>query len=109
LTLYAAVIVIYYCYGTLLSVNPALCADYWGTRHIGVTNGMLFTAWGTAGIIGPRIAGVLYDRYHDYRWAFYTASGLAVLALLCDQAVKRPKAPPEHVPASIAHVVAEEH
>jgi OFA family oxalate/formate antiporter-like MFS transporter len=108
-TLYAAVVAVYYCYGTLLSVNPALCADYWGTKHIGVTNGLLFTAWGTAGIIGPRIGGVIYDQYHDYRWAFYAGSGLSVLALLCNFVVRRPKAPQETLQASIAGVVAEEH
>lgn len=89
-TLYAAVIAVYYCYGTLLSVNAALCADYWGTKHGGLINGMMFTAWGTAGIIGPRIAGILYVRYHDYRWAFYAASGLALVALMFECFAKRP-------------------
>jgi OFA family oxalate/formate antiporter-like MFS transporter len=89
-TLYALVIVIYYCYGTLLSVNPALCADFWGTKHAGLINGMLFTAWGTAGILGPYIAGTLYDKHHDYRLAFYTASALACVALICELFAKRP-------------------
>ena len=31
-------------------------------------------------IIGPRIGGVLYDRYHNYQAAFYTAAALAGVA-----------------------------
>jgi OFA family oxalate/formate antiporter-like MFS transporter len=89
-TLYAAVIIVYYCYGTLLSVNAALCPDFWGIKHVGLINGMIFTAWGTAGIIGPRIGGLLYDKYRDYRIAFYTASFLAVVALIFEFLAKQP-------------------
>jgi hypothetical protein len=42
------------------------------------------------GIIGPRIGGVLYDRYHNYQAAFYTAAVLAGVALLCELGAKRP-------------------
>jgi OFA family oxalate/formate antiporter-like MFS transporter len=97
-TLYAAVIVVYYCYGTLLSVNAALCPDYWGTKHVGLINGMMFTAWGIAGIIGPRVGSMLYDEYHDYRWAFYAASALAGIALVCELLARRPRARPEALP-----------
>jgi OFA family oxalate/formate antiporter-like MFS transporter len=108
--LYAAVIAVYYCYGTLLSVNAALCPDYWGTRHVGVINGMMFTAWATAGIIGPRIGGILYDKYHDYRWAFYAASLLAVVALVFESFAKRPTALSETPPleGAIARVVTDQ-
>jgi predicted MFS family arabinose efflux permease len=53
----------------------------------------LFTAWGVAGIIGPRIAGVLFDKYKNYQMAFYTAAVLAAVALLCELAAKRPAVP----------------
>jgi len=88
--LYAAVFVVYWCYGTQLSVNGAAAADFWGTRNAGINYGILFTAWGVAGIIGPRIGGVLYDRSHNYQSAFYTAAALAGVALLCEFAARRP-------------------
>jgi MFS transporter, OFA family, oxalate/formate antiporter len=94
-TLYAGVIVVYYCYGTLLSVNAALCPDFWGTKHVGLINGMMFCAWGTAGIIGPRIGGLLFDKYHNYRIAFDVASLLAVTALIFEFLAKRPTSSPE--------------
>jgi MFS family permease len=55
----------------------------------GVNYGILFTAWGVAGIIGPRIGGVLYDRYHNYQAAFYAAA-LAGVALLCELGARHP-------------------
>lgn len=88
--LYAAVFVVYWCYGTQLSVNGVAAADFWGTKNAGVNYGLLFTAWGVAGIIGPRIGGVLYDRYHNYQAAFQTAAILAAIALLCELGARRP-------------------
>ena len=88
--LYAAVAVVYWCYGTQLSVNGVAAADFWGTKNAGINYGILFTAWGVAGIIGPRIGGVLFDRYHNYQAAFYSAAALAAVALLCELAARRP-------------------
>src|SRR5215813_9754185 len=89
--LYLAVFVVYWCYGTQLSVNGVAAADFWGTKNAGVNYGMLFTAWGVAGIIGPRIGGVLYDRYHNYQAAFYAAAALSAVALLCELGARRPQ------------------
>jgi len=91
--LYATVFVVYWCYGTQLSVNGATAADFWGTKNAGINYGMLFTAWGVAGIIGPRIAGVLFDRYKNYQMAFYAAAALAAVALMFELAAKRPVIP----------------
>jgi hypothetical protein len=63
--LFALVFVVYWCYGTQLSVNGSACSDFWGTKNAGLNYGMLFTAWGVAGIIGPRIGGKMYDQYHN--------------------------------------------
>jgi MFS transporter, OFA family, oxalate/formate antiporter len=89
--LYVMVFIVYWCYGTQLSVNGSATADFWGTKNAGMNYGMLFTAWGVAGIIGPRIGGVLYDKYHNYQMAFYTAAVLAAVALLSEFMARRPK------------------
>jgi OFA family oxalate/formate antiporter-like MFS transporter len=92
--LYLLVFVVYWCYGTQITVNGVAAADFWGTKNAGFNYGMLFTAWGVAGIIGPRIGGVLYDKYHNYQAAFYAGAALAAVALLCEFAAGRPaKAP----------------
>ncbi len=91
--LYVMVFVVYYCYGTQLSVNASTTSDFWGTKNAGINYGLLFTAWGAAGIIGPRIGGKFFDKYHNYEYAFYTAAVLAAIALLCELAARRPKIP----------------
>jgi len=83
----------YYCYGTQLSVNASTTSDFWGTKNAGINYGILFTAWGVAGIIGPRIGGVLFDKYQNYQAAFYTAAALAVIALVAELLAKRPVVP----------------
>jgi OFA family oxalate/formate antiporter-like MFS transporter len=87
--LYPVVFVVYWCYGTQLSVNGAAASDFWGLRNAGMNYGMLFTAFGVAGILGPRIGGMLFDRYHDYQAAFLAAAVMAVVALACELGVRR--------------------
>jgi OFA family oxalate/formate antiporter-like MFS transporter len=91
--LYLMVFAVYWCYGTQLSVNASTTSDFWGTKNAGINYGLLFTAWGVAGIIGPRIGGVLFDKYKNYEYAFYTAALLAAIALGCELAARRPEVP----------------
>jgi len=77
---YLLVAAVYWCYGTQLSVFPSTTADFYGTRNLGMNYGLLFTAWGTAGILGPMIAAQVFDAFGDYRYAFYTAGALALIA-----------------------------
>jgi OFA family oxalate/formate antiporter-like MFS transporter len=91
--LYVMVFVVYWCYGTQLSVNASTTSDFWGTKNAGINYGLLFTSWGVAGIIGPRIGGKLFDINKDYKAAFYTAGVLAVVALLAELMARRPTPP----------------
>ena len=96
--LFVMLFIVYWCYGTQLSVNGATAADFWGTKNAGINYGMLFTAWGVAGLLGARIGGKLFDKYHNYQMAFYTAAVLAAVALLCELVAKRPAVPEEGWP-----------
>lgn len=77
---YVLVAVVYWCYGTQLSVFASTTADFYGTRNLGMNYGILFTSWGTAGILGPIIAAQVFDAFGDYRYAFYAAGVLALIA-----------------------------
>jgi OFA family oxalate/formate antiporter-like MFS transporter len=91
--LFILLFAIYWGYGTQLSVNASTCADFWGTKNAGLNYGLLFTSWGVAGLIGPGIAGRLFDKFQNYQAAFYTAAVLAVVALVCELLAKRPTVP----------------
>jgi len=96
--LFLMVFVIYWCYGTQLSVNASTAADFWGTKNVGVNYGLLFTAWGGAGLIGPRIGGRMFDIYGNYQYAFYTGAVICAVALVSELIARRP-AEPVGVPA----------
>jgi len=88
--IFVLLFVVYYCYGTCLSVFPSTTADFFGTKNLGVNYGWIFTAWGVAGIVGPMIAGYMFRTYKSYTGAFYTAGILAVISLICMFLAKRP-------------------
>ena len=78
---YALAMVVYWCYGTQLSVFASTTADFYGTRHLGMNYGLLFSAWGVAGVIGPLLGAQVFDTFGDYRYAFYAAAILALVSL----------------------------
>jgi len=89
--IYVVLFIVYYCYGTLLSVFPSTTADFFGTKNLGVNYGWVFTAWGVAGIVGPMIAGYMFRTYKSYTGAFYAAGILAVISLIAMLLAKRPE------------------
>jgi OFA family oxalate/formate antiporter-like MFS transporter len=76
------VAVVYWCYGTQLSVFASTTADFFGTKNLGLNYGVLFTAWGVAGVLGPIIAAQVFDAFGDYQYAFYAAAALALIAFV---------------------------
>jgi MFS transporter, OFA family, oxalate/formate antiporter len=85
------VAVVYWCYGTQLSLFASTTADFFGTKNLGLNYGVLFTAWGAAGIIGPAIAGRVYDAFGSYQYAFYAAAVFAALAFLSLTQARSPR------------------
>ncbi len=71
-----------FCYGACLSLFPATTADKWGTKNLGLNYGVLFTAWGVGGVIGPMLAGRIADATGSYALAYEIAGGFLVLAFL---------------------------
>jgi OFA family oxalate/formate antiporter-like MFS transporter len=89
---YLLVAAVYWCYGAQLSVFASTTADFYGTRDLGMNYGLLFTAWGVAGILGPMIGARVFDTFGDYRYAFFAAAALAVLAFSSLQFARAPHA-----------------
>ncbi len=85
------------CYGAVFTLFPATTADLYGVRNLGVNYGLLFTAFGVAGVTGPYLGGKLRDVVGSYTPA-YTLSALMLLAgaalALFAQKPARPPAPP---------------
>jgi len=67
-------------YGALFSLFPAATADYYGVKKLGVNYGLVFTAWGLAGIIGPLMAGWVVDTTRSYDLSYKVCALLLVFA-----------------------------
>jgi OFA family oxalate/formate antiporter-like MFS transporter len=67
-------------FGGNFALFPAATADYFGTKHLGVNYGWIFTAYGVAGILGPVVGGVLFDATGEYLLPFLFAGVLCFLA-----------------------------
>jgi OFA family oxalate/formate antiporter-like MFS transporter len=99
LALYALVAVVYWCYGTQLSVFGATAADFYGTANLGVIYGALLTAVGLAGVLGPIVGAHAFDRFGHYGYAFFTASALAIVASCALTFARPPQLTEETTPA----------
>jgi OFA family oxalate/formate antiporter-like MFS transporter len=91
---YALLLVVYYCYGTQLSVYASTSADFYGTKNVGFNYGLLLTAWGVAGILGPFLGGRVFVATGEYRWAFFIAAGVSLVALATLMTAKNPHEQP---------------
>lgn len=70
------------CYGAVLSAFPLLTADYYGVRHLGANYGLLFIAWGMGGVLGPQIAGSVFDATGSYHKGYLLALAMLVVATM---------------------------
>ncbi len=78
--LWLLLFIVYYCYGTQLSVYASTTADFFGAKNVGTNYGFVFLAFGVAGIVGPKLGGRIYDQFKNYTRAFDIAAVLLVIA-----------------------------
>jgi OFA family oxalate/formate antiporter-like MFS transporter len=72
------------CYGGGFATMPAFAADSFGPGYIGKVYGIMLTAWGAAGIVGPLVFAQIKGI------AVYVAAGLLAAGFLIALSYKRP-------------------
>ncbi|QIZ75865.1 OFA family MFS transporter [Ferrimonas lipolytica] len=75
-------------YGALLSVFPSLTADYYGLKNYGTNFGVLYTAWGVSGFIGPVVAGYVSSAYGSYAIAYTMSAVMLAIAVVLALTIK---------------------
>ena len=78
-------------YGLLSGSYAAAMARYYGPRMFGRMTGRLYTAWGVAALVGPSIAGWVFDRSGGYATAI--ALGATAMAGGCALSLLLPRTP----------------
>jgi MFS transporter, OFA family, oxalate/formate antiporter len=81
------------CYGGGFGTMPSFNADYFGTRFLGQNYGMILTAWGVAGIVGPIIAAKVKDVTGSFTNALIPVAVMLLIAAILPFITKKP-APP---------------
>ncbi|OGQ48238.1 MAG: hypothetical protein A3I09_01520 [Deltaproteobacteria bacterium RIFCSPLOWO2_02_FULL_47_10] len=101
-----------FCFGGFLALYPAITADFFGTKNVGVNYGILFTAYGAGGLFGPWLQARLVEKgltlnilkdganaatfdIINYKTAFVVSGVMCIVAILLKLATKAPKAKEE--------------
>ncbi len=112
------------CFGGYLALYPAITADFYGTKHLGINYGWMFSAYGAGGIVGPYLAAAMMKvvgkvpynvtesgsvvekifTIGDYRPAFIISGVACLVAAVIMLAVKPHK---QEMPAAIAAMTAD--
>jgi Sugar phosphate permease len=79
-------------YGAWVPLNPAITADWFGTKSHGTIFGVLTLATGIGGAVGPLLGGHIYDSTGSYSTAIVIGMVLAFVAAACSLALKAPSA-----------------
>ena len=72
-------VLVYFTWGEIYSLFPAMSGDYFGSKHATSNYAVLYTAKGVASIMGGYFAAKLYEQSGSWSTGFY---GSAVMALV---------------------------
>jgi OFA family oxalate/formate antiporter-like MFS transporter len=78
------------CYGGGFGTMPAFAADYFGSKNVGQVYGLMLTAWGFAGLLGPLLISYIKDSTGEYTNAFYIIAGIMLLSAIVPFIVRPP-------------------
>ena len=77
------------CFGGYLAIFPAITADFYGTKNIGINYGLVFTAYGVGGLLGTLFAPRVLEITKSYSMAF-TVTGILCLLGAVIAIISRP-------------------
>jgi MFS family permease len=79
-------------FGGMLAIFPVITADFYGVKNLGVNYGVMITAWGVGGVVGPLLGGVARDVTGGYEISYIVSAVLSVAGALLSLIVKHPEA-----------------
>jgi MFS transporter, OFA family, oxalate/formate antiporter len=79
------------CYGALFVLMPAATADFYGLKNMGVNYGLVFTAFGIAGVWGSLLGGRIRDILGSYSVAYIMCGVMLLVAAVLAVVIRPPK------------------
>jgi len=73
-------VLVYFTWGQIYSLFPATAADYFGTKHATSNYAVLYTAKGTAAILGGWVGALLFEQSGSWAVGFYSSAVMALVA-----------------------------
>jgi OFA family oxalate/formate antiporter-like MFS transporter len=70
------------CFGGFMGCFPSITAEAFGAKNLGMNYGIIFTAYGVAGIAGPLLAARIRETTGNYTMAFIIFGGMSVLGIV---------------------------
>ncbi|NBO92796.1 MAG: MFS transporter [Planctomycetia bacterium] len=87
--LFLVVGVAFWQYGGGLSLLPAITADYYGAKNLGLNYGLVFLGWGLAFMV-PQAAGYIKDWTGSLDYAFYLSGAMLLVGVGLSFVMRRP-------------------
>jgi OFA family oxalate/formate antiporter-like MFS transporter len=89
LLLFLAVGIAYWQYGGGLALLPAMTADFYGAKNLGMNYGLVFLGWGL-GFFMARLGGTIKDVTGSLDYAFYMSGAVLIIAVVLVRITARP-------------------
>ncbi|MCL2606619.1 MAG: OFA family MFS transporter [Coriobacteriia bacterium] len=69
------------CFGVFLTMFPALTGDQFGLKNYGFNYGIMYMAYGVAGLLAPNIADILFGIQGDFFITYMVCAAMMVVAI----------------------------
>jgi OFA family oxalate/formate antiporter-like MFS transporter len=84
--------VVLLCYGGGFGTMPAFAADYFGAKDVGSIYGLMLTAWGVAGVVGPTFIAQVRQATGEYHGALKIMALATLLSAIVPLLLRPPAA-----------------
>jgi MFS transporter, OFA family, oxalate/formate antiporter len=84
--------VVLLCYGGGFGTMPAFAADYFGSENVGSIYGLMLTAWGFAGVLGPTLIARIRQSTGHYSHALYVIAAITLCSAVIPLVLSPPSA-----------------
>jgi OFA family oxalate/formate antiporter-like MFS transporter len=83
--------VVLLCYGGGFGTMPAFAADLFGAANVGSIYGLMLTAWGFAGVLGPTLIAYIRQTTGHYTEALDVIAGVMLIGAVIPFLVRPPR------------------